>query len=313
MDILRVEGLSKRQNGIEVVKDISFTQRRFQKIALAGETGSGKSTLLRMIAGLIQPDAGEVVFEDERVLGPAEKLIPGHPRIAYLSQQFELRNNYRVEEVLEYANRLSSKEAASIFEICRITHLAKRRTDQVSGGEKQRIALARLLITSPGLLLLDEPYSNLDMIHKNILKSVIKDIGDKLQLTCMLISHDPSDTLSWADDIFVMKEGEIIQQGPPRQIYRQPVNEYVAALFGKYNHVPALFAGRIHSEKKFLRPEDFQLVHQQSGAIAGTVHAVIFMGSYWDIAVMVAGEEIVTVRTGTGDFSKGEEVYVVVR
>lgn len=314
MEVLRVTAISKRQNGIEAVKNISFALQRFRKIAIAGETGSGKSTLLRIIAGLVQPDAGEVLFEGKRVEGPAEKLIPGHPKIAYLSQQFELRNNYRVEEVLEYANKLTGEEAAAVFDVCRITHLLKRRTDQVSGGEKQRIALARLLISSPGLLLLDEPYSNLDMIHKNILKSVIKDIGERLQITSMLISHDPLDTLSWADHIFVMKDGQIIQQGTPRQIYRQPVNEYVAALFGKYHVIqPALFHIESNMKILLLRPEDMQIVQQQNGAIAGTISEIIFMGSYWDIEVKLFNQEMITVRTPADGFVKGQEVFVVVR
>src|SRR5258706_9094063 len=177
MAFLNVSGISKKEGQWFSVKDINFVQEQFQKIAIAGETGSGKTTLLKMIAGLMQPDAGEIVFKGEKVLGPYEKLIPGHRRIAYLSQHFELRNNYRVEEELESKNLLTDKEADEIYSVCRIRHLLKRKTDQLSGGERQRIVLARLLTSSPELLLLDEPFSNLDAIHKNIIKSVIYDIG----------------------------------------------------------------------------------------------------------------------------------------
>ena len=110
------------------------------------------------------------------------------------------------------------EEAATLFEICQVDHLLKRRTDQLSGGEKQRIALCMLLVKCPKLLVLDEPFSNLDPIHKTVLKTVIEDIGKRLQITCMLTSHDPHDTLSWADEILVMKNGKIIQQGTPRGI-----------------------------------------------------------------------------------------------
>src|SRR6201991_2798823 len=170
MELLQVDGLNGR---------ISFTQEKGRKLAIAGETGSGKSTLLKMIAGLAEVRTGEVRFGGTRVLGPLERLIPGQPGIAYLSQHFELWNNYRVEEVLSYANDLSVEEASALYEIVRIDHLLSRRTDQLSCGERQRIALSRLLVKPPRLLLLDEPFSNLDRTHKVILKEVIRDIGER--------------------------------------------------------------------------------------------------------------------------------------
>lgn len=317
MDLLKVSGISKQQQGDFVLKNVSFTQKKLQKIAIAGETGSGKSTLLKIIAGLVQPDAGEVLFENIRVEGPAEKLLPGRAGIAYLSQHFELRNNYRVEEILDYANKLSEEEADALYQVCKISHLLKRRTDQLSGGEKQRIALTKLLISSPRLLLLDEPYSNLDMIHKNILKSVIRDIGERLKITCMLISHDPSDTLSWADEIIVLKDGQILQKGSPEQVYRQPANEYIAALFGKYNLIsPACskafldLGGTEMNEKSiFIRPENFIITTEESGALKGEVKEVIFLGSACEIEVLLS-EEIITVKTSDCTISKGDTVYL---
>lgn len=239
MQFLKVEGISKKQGDSFVVKDIKFTQEKSQKIAISGETGSGKTTLLKIIAGLVQPDTGNVWFEGIPVDGPDFQLVPGHPAIGYLSQHYELKNNYRVEELLEYANKLPVAQAQALYDVCRISHLVKRRTDQLSGGEKQRIALARLLVGSPKLLLLDEPYSNLDPIHKQILKSVITDISEKLSVTCLLTSHDPMDTLSWADEIIVLKDGIILQKGTPQEIYHQPVDEYVAGLFS--NHYRDVF------------------------------------------------------------------------
>src|SRR6478752_3027013 len=106
------------------------------------------------------------------------------------------------------ASRIPGTIAKTVFEVCRISHLLKRKTDQLSGGEKQRIALARVLISYPKLLILDEPFSNLDLIHKNVLKSIIDDIGTQLQITCILASHDPLDTLSWADEMLVLRNGK---------------------------------------------------------------------------------------------------------
>ena len=207
MALLQLLNVSRKESGIAAVEKISFTQQRLQKIAIAGETGSGKTTLLKLIAGLIQPTSGEIKFEGKRVEGPLEKLLPGHPQIAYLSQHFELRNNYRVEEELEAKNLLTEIEADTIYKVCRIQHLLKRKTDQLSGGERQRIVLARLLTTSPELLLLDEPFSNLDAVHKNIIKDVINDISVQMNITCIMVSHDAPDILSWAERILVMKDG----------------------------------------------------------------------------------------------------------
>lgn len=299
MQLLQVNGIGKKQAGNWIVRNISFNQQRFQKIVVAGETGSGKSTLLKMIAGLEHPDAGIAYFEDKKVISPLDTLVPGHPGIAYLSQYFELRNNYRVEELLEYANRLSEKEASLIFDVCRITHLVKRKVDQVSGGEKQRIALARLLVGAPKLLLLDEPFSNMDPIHKELLKNVLEDISNKLQITCILTSHDPVDTLAWADEIMVMKAGQMIQQDAPENIYQRPVNEYVAGLFGRYNLLNAMEAAAFlplkdlpdEPQRVFIRPEAF--INDEKGMVTGIVQQSIYRGSHYELEVLVDGKILV--------------------
>ena len=145
------------------------------------------------------------------------------------------RNFFVLNRSLAYSNNLSQEEAATLFAVCEISHLLERKTDELSGGERQRIALAKLLITSPQLLLLDEPYSNLDMVHRNTLKGVLEKICKHLKITCILVSHEPSDVLSWADKIIVMKDGQIVQKDSSEKIYRKPANEYVAGLFGNYN------------------------------------------------------------------------------
>src|SRR5215216_1937996 len=147
MNLLEVSGISRQGEGGFILKEITFSQKKLQKIAVAGETGSGKSTLLKIIAGLIQPDTGAILLGNEKVKGPAERLVPGHPHIAYLSQNFELPHSLRVEQVLEYANLLSNQSASELYEVCQISHLLKRKTNELSGGERQRIALAKLLIT----------------------------------------------------------------------------------------------------------------------------------------------------------------------
>lgn len=319
MALLEVSGISKKENDSFVVREISFSQQPLQKIAIAGETGSGKTTLLKMIAGWVQPDAGEIIFDTTKVTGPADKLLPGHPGIAYLSQHFELRNNYWVHELLSYANELPADEAATLYRVCQIDHLVNRRTDQLSGGEKQRIALTRLLISSPKLLILDEPFSNLDAIHKRTIKSVIQDISEKLRITCIIVSHDPADILSWADHIIVLKAGEIVQQGTPEAIYKNPVNEYCASLFGNYTIIETELAKNLFTfteqktavKKGLLRPEKVYISVTEPSSLPGIIQQIIFFGSYYLLTIRVS-HQLLLAKTYQQGFSVGDPVFLTI-
>ena len=315
-NFLQVSHINLQEAGNQVLQDISFTQAKFHKIAIAGATGSGKSTLLQTIAGLVQPSSGEVWLEQIRIKGPQEHLIPGHPGIVYLSQQFELPQFLRVEQILQYANKLDPATAENLYKVCRISHLLSRRTDHLSGGERQRIALARLVLSSPRLLLLDEPFSNLDVIHKNILKTVIQEVSNLLKITCILISHDPQDTLPWADEIIIMQGGKIIQQGTPTQIYHQPVNEYTAGLFGKYNLIPTvktkIFAeslGLKHrpGKKLLIRPEQFKINNSSENGLTAEVKKVAFFGSYYELEATVQNTELI-IKTDWSNFKIGDSI-----
>lgn len=311
MSLLNVSGVSKKERDEFLVRSINFIQEASEKIAIAGATGSGKTTLLKIIAGLIQPDEGAVLFEGIRIKGPLEKLLPGHPQIAYLSQNFELRNNYRVEELLQIANKLSDSDASLVYEICRIDHLLKRKSNELSGGERQRIAFAKALVTSPKLLLLDEPFSNLDAIHRGILKSVINDIDERLNTTCILVSHDPSDLLSWADQIIVLNGGKIIQRGSPEEVYKHPVNEYAAALFGKYNSVSPelirLFPSLENDVRRFIRPGDFRISIENNG-VQSKVQRSSFLGTYHEAEINISGHQIIVISDY--ELNEGESVFI---
>lgn len=318
MDLLTVAGISLEEHGNTVLQNISFRQRPHQKLALAGESGTGKSTLLQVIAGLIQPGAGQVRVLGDRVRPPAETLVPGHPGVAYLSQKSELPQFLRVEQVLRYANKQSAPEAQALYELCRIDHLMERRTDQLSGGEQQRVALARLLLGAPTLLLLDEPFSNLDRVHKRILQGIIEALGARLRITCLLVSHDAADTLPWADEILVLHRGQIVQQGPPEQIYLQPVNEYTAGLFGDYNLLKGTDrqrflpqARRAAHARLLVRPEQFVLGPVGSGAVDGKVKAVRFLGSFYEVEIKLPAN-IIRVRAAAAGFAPGDAVGVAV-
>lgn len=310
MALLEVRNIIKQQPDRIIIDNISFPQQALQKIAITGESGAGKSTLLKIISGHLQADAGTVLFNGEKVIGPEEKLLAGHKGIAYLSQHYELHNNYVVKDLIWFQVNMEEAEAGRLFDICRISHLLLRRTNQLSGGEKQRIALCMLLVKHPRLLVLDEPFSNLDPIHKNTLKAVLEDVTTRLQITCLLASHDPNDTLSWANEILVIREGRIVQQGTPKQIYYQPVNEYVAGMFGKYNVLRPTQASRFGIEagkELLLRPEAFT-INDKDGQ-KGMIQKISFWGSFYEVEIILSDLKIV-VRVTKNEWTNGEEVLV---
>ncbi len=317
MHLLSVSGIRLEERGQEVLQSISFTQQAGQKLALAGESGTGKSTLLQVIAGLIQPSAGAVLVHGRRVRGPAHTLLPGHPGVAYLTQTSELPHSLRVEQVLRYANKQPMADAQTLYALCRIDHLLTRRTDQLSGGEQQRVALARLLLSTPQLLLLDEPYSNLDRTHKQVLQQVIADVSARLGITILLVSHDSADVLSWADSILVLRKGLVVQQDTPERIYCQPADEYTAALFGDYTLVRGadrqalkpVSARRASATVLLVRPEQFQLSPLQRGHLRGTVVSVQFFGSFYMLEVKLPDSNI-RVRTEKNAYPPGTAVSV---
>jgi ABC-type sugar transport system ATPase subunit len=298
--MLRIRNISKKQGERYLLRDITFEQSEGEKLAIMGETGSGKSTLLKILSGFVQPDGGQVDYFGKKVLGPDEQLIAGHPQIAYLSQHFELRNNYRVHEVLEYANKLDEGEADALFRICQIDHLLDRRTNgNLSGGEKQRIATARLLVNKPKWLLLDEPFSHLDLIHRQTMKQVLQDLGERLGITCLLVSHEPGDVLAWADRLIIIRDGEIEQEGTPEQLYHHPKNEYCAGLLGPFQrisiklayalslgHLPAVEGGMAR-----IRPEQIVQV-APGGGLDAKILRRHFLGHEYEYQLEVAGERL---------------------
>ena len=232
MELIRINELVRKEGERKILNLSSLVIPSGQRLGIMGENGSGKSSLLKCIAGLLQPTSGTIYFKGKRVEGPDEVLLPGHKKIAYLSQHFELLNNYKIWELLEMSNKLDDATAKQLYTICRIDHLLNRKSNEVSGGERQRIALARTLTTQPELLLLDEPYSNLDLISKNKLTHVIHDISRQLNSTLVLVTHDPKDILDWAERLLIIQNGSIVQDHTPHHIFQHPANEYVAGIMG---------------------------------------------------------------------------------
>ncbi len=311
MALLEVNNITKRIEDRIILNDISFSQSAGQKIAIAGETGSGKSTLVKIIAGLGQADSGKVLFEEKQVLGLEEKMMPGHKGIAYLSQHFELHNKYKVSELLAYANKLTDEASANLYNVCRIEHLTDRWSHTLSGGERQRVALAKLLTELPRLLVLDEPFSNLDNIHKAQLKEVINDITGRLSTTCILVSHDAEDILPWADDVLVMKDGNIIQRGSAQEIYKYPQTVYTAGLLGTFNLLSPALASQLGfiDDRNIIRPEELYYSIENTDGIQATVKAIRYLGGYYELDVQT-NDGILTLLTQDTDIAIGRLLSV---
>lgn len=316
MELLKAQNISKIAGERVLLEQTSLTITSGSRIAIMGETGSGKSTLLKIMAGLIAPSSGEVRLNGKKLENPTEQLIPGHPKIAYLSQHFELRNNYRVIELLEMTAKLEADACSNIIDLCRISHLLQRKTHEISGGERQRIALARLLLGNPDLLLLDEPFSNLDMVNKLIVREVLQEISTTLHLTCVMVSHHPEDVLPWAETVIIMQKGRIIQKDTPQMVYNQPFNSYTASLTGLNN--PLLpgeeeLAQALRLNKNlpnWIRPENLKIIQKEDAGANGLIQSVTFCGHFWLNRVNMGYRDLIVISEQS-DFQVGQEVSVL--
>jgi iron(III) transport system ATP-binding protein len=313
VELLRLNQIIKNEGDRKILDNINLLINPFSRTALIGETGSGKSTLMKIMAGLVQPSTGEAIFEHKRIEGPNEVLIPGHKKIGYLSQHFELLNNYRVEELLDMANKMEQHEADEIYQLCKIEHLLKRKTNAISGGERQRIALARVLVGNPKLLLLDEPFTNLDLSNNKIINGIINELCESKKTTVVLVSHDPANILSWADQIIVLKEGKMIQTDSPEEIYFNPVNAYTAGLLGEYNYIEQDSALRttlnLPSNRLYFRTEEFAIVKKENNCVLATIEEKLFYGNHYKLKLNIAdgGLDIMVRHTS---FSAGQEIAI---
>lgn len=282
---LQVNHLSVIYNQQQILDDISFEMMAGAHYGLAGANGSGKSSLLKAIAGLLQPSSGNILFKGKKVIGADEQLIPGHRNIIYLSQQFELRSHYRVYELLEMAAILDGPHLVDIAALCRVTNLLQRNTAHLSGGEKQRVAIAIALMKKPALLLLDEPFSNADAIHKNLLEEMLFDVRNKLSQSYILVSHCSTDLLAHCETIILMDKGAIIQAGTPEHIYRHPINAYAAGISGVFSILTPAFCAAVNlrtkKDKQVLARPDAFTIHNRQTSLQGKVEQVQYMGLFY--------------------------------
>lgn len=206
---------------------------------LFGPSGSGKTTLLRLLAGLERPDEGCVQFRDQTWFDSTRgvSLAPQLRRTGFLFQEYALFPHLTVRRNIEYAAR-DPRKASEWMSRFDLTWLSPRLPRSLSGGEQQRVALARALVVEPGILLLDEPLSNLDATLREEMRFEIRRLHETFRTTTLYVTHDQSEAMATADRIAVMHRGRVVQAGMPQEIYDRPRSAFVAAFLGRTNLIP---------------------------------------------------------------------------
>jgi ABC-type Fe3+/spermidine/putrescine transport system ATPase subunit len=240
--MLAVKNISFSYDNQPNLHSISFGLTKGKNLALIGESGCGKSTLLKLLYGLYDLEEGQIFWNETEVLGPKFHLIPGMPFMKYLAQDFDLMPFITVaENVGKYLSNFFPEEKqsriAELLEIVEMTQYADVKAKLLSGGQMQRVALARVLALEPEILLLDEPFSHIDNFRKNSLRRKLFAYLKEQNITCIVATHDSTDVLAFADEVAIMREGKIIESGIPKFIYENPKDNYVASLFGDVNEI----------------------------------------------------------------------------
>lgn len=284
--MLQVKNISFAYTNKPVLKNIHFNIQKGQNIALIGESGCGKSTLLKLIYGLYDLDEGTIFWDEKEVLGPKAHLVPGMPFIKYLSQDFDLMPYVTVaENVGKFLSNIhmGQKKARiqELLEIVEMTDYADVKAKYLSGGQQQRVALARALALEPEILLLDEPFSHIDNFRKNALRRNLFAYLKAKGVTCIVATHDSTDALSFADETIVLYKGEIVDMADSQSIYENPINKYVASLFGEVNELQLSDIVVVDGidEQVLLYPHQLKVV--DNGLMQVVVKQSYFKGSYY--------------------------------
>ncbi|KAF2332832.1 MULTISPECIES: ABC transporter ATP-binding protein [Flavobacterium] len=267
--MLDIQNISFTYTDSPVIKNISFSIEKGQNIAIIGESGCGKSTLLKLIYGLYDLDEGNIFYGDKPILGPKFNLIPGMPYMKYLAQDFDLSPYETVAENVGkflsngFAN-MKKLRVQELLEMVEMDQFANTKTKFLSGGQQQRVALVRVLALEPEVILLDEPFSQIDAFRKNALRRNLFRYLKQKEITCIIATHDSTDALSFADQAIVMKNGEVVVKDDPSKIYEDPKIKYVASLFGEVNEIPThlLLPYEDETHKTLVYPHQFKMVSE---------------------------------------------------
>ena len=324
--MIRLDGVTKRFGNVSAVEGASLCVDRGEVVALLGPSGCGKTTLLRLVAGFERPDEGTVEAGGRLVAGRGAWVPPEARRIGMVFQDYALFPHLTVSENVGFglARAVRRARVAELLEIVGLTGLGGRYTHELSGGQQQRVALARALAPSPELVLLDEPWSNVDPFLRESLRAEVAEIIRPLGVTAVLVTHDREEAFSLANRIALMRDGAIVQEGTAEELYFRPASRWAAEFVGAANLLsgrvergvvstalgsfPANGANGASDVEVLVRPELVELALDPAGT--GEVVAREFRGHDVFYRVLLDGVELVSQRPSNEVVPLGSRVSV---
>ncbi|MBC8630217.1 ABC transporter ATP-binding protein [[Eubacterium] tenue] len=240
MSSVKIVNLTKSFNNIEILKNINIDINQGEFVTLLGKSGCGKSTTLKLIAGLVNPDSGDILFDEKSVLNTKTQ----NREAVIVFQDYSLFPHMNVFENIEFGLKIKKikkntrkNKVKELLNLVKLEDFEKKYPSQLSGGQKQRVAIARTLAVNPKILLLDEPFSSLDINLRSEMREFVLNLQKSLNITTILVTHDKEEALMMSDKIAVMINGEIAQFDTPKNLYEKPISKEVANIFGQRNYI----------------------------------------------------------------------------
>lgn len=288
--MLKVQNISfQYTKNKPVLTNFSFIVNKGEHLCIMGESGCGKSTLLKAIYGLFDLQKGTIFWNDKQITGPAENLVPGFEKFKYVAQDFDLMPYISVSEnIKKFLSRFYPEESEArtqeLLEVIQMKAFEHTKVKNLSGGQKQRVAIARALAKEPKLLLLDEPFGQIDNFKKNDLRRNLFAYLKEKNIACIVATHDKDDALSFADTLIVIRHHKIIANNTPLKIYQNPTQKYIAALFDDVNEI------NINNTTILCYPHQLKIVKNSN--IEVKVTNSYFKGFYWLIKADFEGQTV---------------------
>lgn len=339
MSNLSINHLAYSYNDAPVLDDLSLTVNNNEIVCLLGASGCGKTTILKAIAGLIKPQSGQITIADSPVNNDALFVAPQHRNIGMMFQDYALFPHLTVEQNVAFglhksANTAKQQRTAEMLELVKLEAFAKRYPHQLSGGQQQRVAIARALAYKPNLLLLDEPFSNIDNQVRfeliNEIRSIIKD----QQVSAIFVTHSKEEAFAFADKLAIMEQGKIVQLGTPEQLYQKPSSKGVAAFLSEGIFIAAQTengktfttdigtisstetvtntAGSVLAQgEMYLKPQYLSIAACENGQ--GQFIASRFVGNRYMCRIKLAGQELEVPCSEQVRFTSGQMLAIDVK